>query len=166
MFEATFLCTLLHFMFTLLSGRYVTSLQPFSSLVGGQRAQEMVLNWQRFGASTRPQHVCLITKTSILVWSWSHSVRTLMRNMWSCPDTLSEETQSFTPSFSPPSPYSPILSFSLSFASLSTFCHKTLGLQHFFQIVEMSNLYCILSQGIKVSFLDFFYCATILSDLL
>lgn len=128
MFEATFLCTLLHFMFTLLSGRYVTSLQPFSSLVGGQRAQEMVLNWQRFGASTRPQHVCLITKTSILVWSWSHSVRTLMRNMWSCPDTLSEETQSFTPSFSPPSPYSPILSFSLSFASLSTFCHKTLGL--------------------------------------
>lgn len=115
MFEATFLCTLLHFMFTLLSGRYVTSLQPFSSLVGGQRAQEMVLNWQRFGASTRPQHVCLMTKTSILVWSWSHSVRTLMRNMWSCPDTLSEETQSFTPSFSPPSPYSPILSFSLSF---------------------------------------------------
>lgn len=50
-----------------------------------------------------PDHstLSLIIKTSILVWSWSHSVRTLMRNMWSCPDTLSEETQSLVPSFSP-----------------------------------------------------------------
>lgn len=121
MFEATFLCTVLHFMFTLLSGRYVTSVQPFSSLVGGQQAQEIVLNWRRFGASTRPQHVCLITKTSILVWSWSHSVRTLMRNMWSCPDTLSEETQSFTPSFSP---LPPTLPFFLSHSLLPHFPHS------------------------------------------
>lgn len=61
----------------------------------------------------------LITKTSILVWSCSHSVRTLMRNMWSCPDTQSEETQSFTPSVSPPFP-SPFPPFSHSFCLAHT----------------------------------------------
>lgn len=63
----------------------------------------------------------LITKTSILVWSCSHSVRTLMRNMWSCPDTQSEETQSFTPSVSLPfpSPFPPLShSFCLAHALL------------------------------------------------
>lgn len=77
-----------------------------------------------FGLPPDHSKLGLITKTSIPVWSWSHSVRTLMRNMWSCPDTQSEETQSLTPSFSPPfhlpSPLSPILSCSLSFAPFST----------------------------------------------
>lgn len=66
----------------------------------------------------------LITITSIPVWSWSHSVRTLMRNMWSCPDTQSEETQSLTPSFSPlSSSLPPFLFFFLShsFSLLSRF---------------------------------------------
>lgn len=62
----------------------------------------------------------LITKTSIPVWSWSHSVRTLMRNMWSCPDTQSEETQSLSPSFSPPSSSLPPLSHYF-FRTLSCF---------------------------------------------
>ena len=39
-----------------------------------------------------------------------------MRNMWSCPDTQSEETQSLTPSFSPPFSFSlpPFLPFFLA----------------------------------------------------
>ena len=39
-----------------------------------------------------------------------------MRNMWSCPDTQSEETQSLTPSFSPPFCFSlpPFLPFFLA----------------------------------------------------
>lgn len=50
-----------------------------------------------FGPPADHSTLGLIAKTSISVWSWSHSVRTLMRNMWSCPDTQSEETQSLTP---------------------------------------------------------------------
>lgn len=68
-----------------------------------------------FGLPPDHSTLGLITKTSILVWSWSHSVRTLMRNMWSCPDTQSEETQSFTPSVSPPFPSPFPLPFSYSF---------------------------------------------------
>lgn len=88
-----------------------------------------LLRWSRSGHvfGLPPDHstLGLITKTSIPVWSWSHTVRTLMKNMWSYPDTQSEETQSLTPSFSPPfhlpSPISSILSCSISFTALSTF---------------------------------------------
>lgn len=79
--------------------------------------------WSWIGPVFRlpPDHstMGLITITSIPVWSWSHSVRTLMRNMWSCPDTQSEETQSLTPSFSPLS--SSLPPFSSSFF-LTLFC--------------------------------------------
>lgn len=67
-----------------------------------------------FGLPPDHSTLGLITKTSILVWSWSHSVRTLMRNMWSCPDTQSEETKSLVPCFTSPFP-SPFPPFFLHF---------------------------------------------------
>ena len=103
-----------------------------------------------FGLPPDHSKLGLITKTSIPVWSWSHSVRTLMRNMWSCPDTQSEETQSLSPSFSPPSsslpPFSHSFVFTLScFTLYIFFCRQVwsfndeaalLGPHFFFVILQ------------------------------
>lgn len=96
-----------------------------------------------------PDHCTLglITKTSIPVWSWSHSVRTLMKNMWSCPDTVRGNPIPLHPPFPSPFPLF-IHSFFLTlyiFCCLVSSCHNVallLGfLSDIFQTSQHSRLF-------------------------
>lgn len=107
--------------------RHASSLQLFFPLLRTASCRDGPELALFFGLPPDHSTLGLITKTSIPVWSWSHSVRTLTRNMWSCPDTQSEETQSlhslyFSPFPSPFPPFSHSFLLTLLLASLLGFC--------------------------------------------